>query len=83
MAVWLLTSAVGQGIAAVLIKAMADLSDSVFYYTLGGMTLATALVLFLLVPWTQRKMKDIEDMRREASDEARARRDGRTQTTVD
>ena len=74
MALWLLTSAVGQGIAALLIKGMAGLSDAAFYYTLGGMTLACAVILFALVPWTQRKMKDVEDMRREASDAARAAR---------
>ncbi|GAB49422.1 peptide MFS transporter [Mobilicoccus pelagius] len=80
MALWLLTSAVGQGVAALLIKAMAGLSNSVFYYTLGGMTLVTALVLWFLVPWTQRKMQDIEDMRRQASDDARARRASRAAT---
>lgn len=74
MALWLLTSAVGQGVAALLIKGMAGLSDAAFYYTLGGMTLACAVVLFALVPWTQRKMKDVEDMRRDASDAARAAR---------
>lgn len=74
MALWLLTSAVGQGVAALLIKGMATLSDATFYYTLGAMTLVCSLILFGLVPWTQRKMKDVEDMRREAADSARAAR---------
>ncbi|WP_409483062.1 peptide MFS transporter [Arsenicicoccus dermatophilus] len=74
MALWLLTSAVGQGVAALLIKGMAKLSDATFYYTLGAMTLVCSLILFALVPWTQRKMKDVEDMRREAADSARAAR---------
>ncbi len=72
MALWFLTSAAGQGIAALVIKAMADLSDDVYYYVLGGITLVCAVGLFALVPWTQRKMADIEEMKRRAADAERA-----------
>ena len=74
MALWFLTSAAGQGIAALVIKAMAGLSDATYYYVLGGVTLACALGLFALVPWTQRMMKDIEDMKLRAAQADRAER---------
>ncbi|GMA38219.1 peptide MFS transporter [Mobilicoccus caccae] len=57
MALWFLGSAAGQALAAQIITAMAGLSDAVYYAALGGMTLAVALLLFLLVPWTQRKIE--------------------------
>ncbi|WP_226913366.1 peptide MFS transporter [Gephyromycinifex aptenodytis] len=78
MALWLLTSAAGQGVAALLIKAMSDFTDATYYYALGGITLVVAVVLLLLVPWTQNKMADIEDMRREAADAARTLRADRS-----
>ena len=38
---------------------------------LGGFTLVCAAGLFALLPWTQRKMADIEEMKRRAADGAR------------
>lgn len=73
MALWFLASAAGQGIAALLIKAMASLPDAVYYYVLGGITLLCAAGLFALVPMTQRNMQDIEDMKRRSADAARGR----------
>ncbi len=71
MALWFLATAAGQGVAALTIKATANLSDATFYYVLGGVTLVCAAGLFALVPWTQRKMADIEEMKRRAADGAR------------
>ena len=72
MALWFLATSAGQGVAALSIKAMAGLSDATYYYVLGGVTLVCAVALFALVPWTQRKMADIEEMKRRAAEEARA-----------
>lgn len=74
MALWFLTSAAGQGIAALVIKAMAGLSDATYYYVLGAVTLLCAVGLFALVPWTQRKMQDIEDMKLRAAQAERVSR---------
>ncbi|WP_454228733.1 oligopeptide:H+ symporter, partial [Propioniciclava flava] len=46
MALWFLATAAGQGVAALTIKATANLSDATFYYVLGGVTLVCAAGLF-------------------------------------
>ena len=60
MALWLLTSATGQGMAAVIIERTGDVSDATFYYWLGAITIGVSLVLYALGPWTKGHMADIE-----------------------
>lgn len=71
MALWFLTSAVGQSVAAQSIVLMKDLSDARYYATLGTITLAFAGILLALVPWTRRQMLDVEEQRRAAASAAR------------
>lgn len=61
MSLWLLASATGQGIAAVVIERTADVPNSTYYYILGIATLVVAVLLFLVAPWVQRKMADVND----------------------
>lgn len=60
MALWFLTSAVGQSLAAQLISGLDEQPDTVFYWVLGGATSVFASVLFALSPWIRRHMADVE-----------------------
>ncbi len=60
MALWFLGSAAGQALAAQLIQALGDLSDSTYYLVNAVITLVVAGVLFALVPWIRRKMATAE-----------------------
>lgn len=60
MALWFLTSAVGQSLAAQFISGLEDQSDTVFYWILGGMTTVFAIALFAMSPWIRRHMADVE-----------------------
>lgn len=60
MALWYLTSAVGQSAAAQAIRLMEGLSDTTFFLTLGLITAGFSLVLMALVPWIGRHMRDVE-----------------------
>ena len=60
LALWYLSSAAGQAIAAQLITAMQSLPDSTYYLINAGITLAFGVVLILLVPWIRTKMGDAE-----------------------
>lgn len=71
MGLWFLTSAVGQGLAAIIIGFTANASPAMSYLINGVMTLAITLVLFALVPWTRRQMQDVEEAKRKAHDESR------------
>lgn len=62
MTLWLLAAACGQGLAAVVIERTSELGDVVFYYGVGGVTLVVALGLFLISPWTQRHMEDVDHL---------------------
>lgn len=48
MAVWLLNNALAQGLAAVIIRLLAGVNDSVFYYILTAATVVTVVVLGVL-----------------------------------
>lgn len=60
MALWLLTSAVGQGLSAVIIENTAGISDASFFYWLGGVTIDVSIVLYIVSPWTKHHMADVE-----------------------
>lgn len=60
LALWFLSSAAGQAIAAQLITAMQGLPDSTYYLINGGITLGFGVILTLLVPWIRGKMGDAE-----------------------
>ena len=60
MALWFLTSAVGQSAAAQAIRLMDGLGDTTFFLTLGLITAGFSLVLMALVPWIGRHMRDVE-----------------------
>ncbi|WP_366180370.1 oligopeptide:H+ symporter [Actinomyces timonensis] len=59
MALWLLASSTGQGIAAVVIERTEGIADSTYYYGLGIVTILVSLGLYALAPWTQRQMADV------------------------
>lgn len=59
MALWFLSSATGQGLAAVVIENTGHISDATYYYGLGAVTIVVALGLYAAAPWTQRQMADI------------------------
>ena len=60
MGLWWLSVAAGQGVAGFIIAQTENISDSTYYYGLGAVTLAAALVLLAVAPWTQRQMADVE-----------------------
>ncbi|MGL5406390.1 MAG: peptide MFS transporter [Propionibacteriaceae bacterium] len=64
MALWLLASAVGQGIAGVIIEQTSNISDATYYYGLGVITILVSLGLFALVPWTNRKLKEAQEAKK-------------------
>ena len=59
MALWLLTTATGQGIAGFVISRTAGVADSTYYFSLGAVTLVAAVLLFAVAPWAQRQMADV------------------------
>ena len=59
MVLWLLASATGQGLAAVVIANTEEISDATYYYGLGVVTIVVAVAIFAAAPWTQRQMADI------------------------
>ena len=60
MSMWQLSIATGQGLAGFIIAQTEDIPDSTYYYGLGAVTVAAALILFAVAPWTQRQMADVE-----------------------
>ncbi len=63
MALWFLSSAAGQALAAQVIRAMGDLPDSQYYLVNAIITIAVAIVLFALVPWIRKRMASAEPAR--------------------
>ena len=59
MSLWLLTTATGQGLAGFIISRTENIANSTYYYGLGIVTVAVAIVLFIVAPWTERKMADV------------------------
>ena len=72
MTLWLLAAACGQGLAAVVIERTSELGDVVFYHGVGGVTLVVALGLFLISPWTQRHMEDVDHLEPQEHGDAEA-----------
>lgn len=60
MALWFLTSAVGQSAAAQAIRLMDGMGDTTFYLTLGCIAAVFSLVLMALTPWILSHMRDVE-----------------------
>ena len=59
MSLWLLTTATGQGLAGFIISRTENVANSTYYYGLGAVTVAVAIILFIVAPWTERKMADV------------------------
>ena len=59
MSLWLLTTATGQGLAGFIISQTEDIPNSTYYYGLGAVTVAVAIILFIVAPWTKRQMADV------------------------
>ena len=59
MSLWLLTTATGQGLAGFIISRTGNVANSTYYYGLGAMTVTVAIILFIVAPWTERKMADV------------------------
>ena len=59
MSLWLLTTATGQGLAGFIISRTENVANSTYYYGLGVVTVAVAIILFVVAPWTERKMADV------------------------
>ena len=59
MSLWLLTTATGQGLAGFIISRTENIANSTYYYDLGAVTVAVAIILFIVAPWTERKMADV------------------------
>ena len=59
MSLWLLTTATGQGLAGFIISRTENVANSTYYYGLGIVTVAVAIILFVVAPWTERKMADV------------------------
>ena len=59
MSLWLLTTATGQGLAGLIISRTENIANSTYYYGLGAVTVAVAIILFIVAPWTERKMADV------------------------
>ncbi|WKR22752.1 Di-/tripeptide transporter [Actinomyces israelii] len=60
MVLWLLASATGQGLAAVVIANTRHIGDATYYYGLGAATIVVAIAIFAAAPWTQRQMADVD-----------------------
>ena len=59
MSLWLLTTATGQGLAGFIISRTENIANSTYYYGLGAVTVAVAIILFIVALWTERKMADV------------------------
>ena len=53
------TTATGQGLAGFIISQTEDIPNSTYYYGLGAVTVAVAIILFVVAPWTKRQMADV------------------------
>ena len=51
--------ATGQGLAGFIISRTEHVANSTYYYGLGVVTVAVAIILFVVAPWTERKMADV------------------------
>ncbi|WP_462418803.1 peptide MFS transporter [Kytococcus sp. Marseille-QA3725] len=60
MALWFLSSATGQSIAAQLIRAMEGMRDAAFFFTTGGIAVVFGLLLLVMVPKVAALMEDAE-----------------------
>ena len=60
MALWFLSSATGQSIAAQAIRLTEDTPDAQFFTVLGVIAVAFGVVLALLSPWAHRQIADAE-----------------------
>ena len=49
----------GQGLAGFIISRTEHVANSTYYYGLGSVTVAVAIVLFIVASWTQRQMADV------------------------
>ncbi|WP_082598099.1 MULTISPECIES: peptide MFS transporter [unclassified Kitasatospora] len=59
MAVWFLSLALSQGIAAQLTKLYGEIADSVYYGALGLFAVAAGIALYLALPWMRRTMHPV------------------------
>ena len=59
MSLWLLTTSTGHGLAGFIISRTENVPNSTYYYGLGAVTVAVAIILFVVAPWTQRQMADV------------------------
>ena len=62
MTLWYLAPSVGMGLTSVIIDQVkrANLGDAVYYYGLGAVTVVVAIIMFLIAPWVQSKMDDVD-----------------------
>ncbi|MDK7742547.1 peptide MFS transporter [Helcobacillus massiliensis] len=65
MTLWLLAPAVGMGLTSVVIQMASGVGDGVFYTMLGVVTLVVSVGMFVIAPWVQSKMDDIDQRERE------------------
>ena len=57
------TTSVTPGVlrlAGFVISKTEGIANSTYYYGLGVVTVAAAVVLFVVAPWTQRQMADVD-----------------------
>ncbi|MGW4646784.1 peptide MFS transporter [Kitasatospora sp. NPDC004289] len=59
MAVWFLSLALSQGIAAQLTKVYGEVSDAAYYGWLGALAVAAGVALYLALPWMRRTMHPV------------------------
>ncbi|MER5864811.1 peptide MFS transporter [Kitasatospora sp. NPDC002040] len=59
MAVWFLSLALSQGIAAQLTKLYGEISDSLYYGSLGLVAVVAGIALHLALPWMRRTMHPV------------------------
>ena len=69
MTLWYLAPAVGMGLTSVVIERTKDLGDGVYYYGLGIVTIVVAGLMFLVAPWVQSKMDDVDRAEVEGAEE--------------
>lgn len=62
MTLWYLAPSVGMGLTSVIIDQVkrANLGDAVYYYGLGAVTIVVAIIMFMIAPWVQAKMDDVD-----------------------
>lgn len=69
MTLWYLAPAVGMGLTSVVIERTKELGDSVYYYGLGAVTVVVALLMFLVAPWIQKQMDDVDQLEEKGAEE--------------